>query len=62
VPKFERVLIDAGILDEPAIAALRASVLRETNDATDAAEALPLVDAASMYDNVYAGPYEPWQA
>jgi 2-oxoisovalerate dehydrogenase E1 component alpha subunit len=60
VPKFERVLIDAGILDDASIAALRADVLRETNEATDAAEALPLPQADAMYENVYEGPYEPW--
>jgi len=60
LPKFERILSDAGILDDAAIAALRAEVLRETNAATDAAEALPQASAASMYDNVYAGSYEPW--
>ncbi len=62
VPKFERVLVDAGILDDAAVATLRAGVLRETNDATDAAEALPQAPAASIYENVYAGAYEPWLA
>jgi 2-oxoisovalerate dehydrogenase E1 component alpha subunit len=62
VPKFERVLIEAGILDDAAIAALRADVLRETNDATDEAEAMPQAPPESMYDNVYAGSYEPWLA
>jgi 2-oxoisovalerate dehydrogenase E1 component alpha subunit len=60
VPKFERVLIDAGIIDEADIAALRAEVLRETNEATDAAEAMPQAPPESMYENVVAGPYEPW--
>jgi len=60
VPKFERVLIDAGILDEAAIAALRAAVLHETNEATDAAEAMPQAPPESMYENVVAGPFEPW--
>jgi 2-oxoisovalerate dehydrogenase E1 component alpha subunit len=60
VPKFERVLIDAGIIDEADIAALRADVLRETNEATDAAEAMPQAPPESMYENVVAGPYEPW--
>jgi len=62
VPKFERTLIDAGILDDAEIAAMRAAVLRETNEATDAAEAMPLAPAESMYENVYAGSYEPWLA
>ena len=62
VPKYERVLVDAGILDDAAVAALRAGVLRETNDATDAAEAMPQAPAASIYENVYEGAYEPWLA
>jgi 2-oxoisovalerate dehydrogenase E1 component alpha subunit len=62
VPKFERVLIEAGVLDEAAIAALRADVLRETNEATDLAEAMPQAEPHTMYDNVYAGSFEPWLA
>ena len=61
VPKFERVLVEAGVLDDTRVAALRADVLRETNDATDAAEALPQAPPESMYDNVCAGAYEPWR-
>jgi 2-oxoisovalerate dehydrogenase E1 component alpha subunit len=60
VPKFERLLIEAGIIDDAGVAALRADVLRETNEATDAAEAMPQAHPDSMYTNVYAGPYEPW--
>jgi len=60
VPKFERALIDAGLLDDATVAALRADVLRETNEATDAAEAMPQAHPDSMYENVYAGSYEPW--
>jgi 2-oxoisovalerate dehydrogenase E1 component alpha subunit len=60
LPKFERVLLDASILDEAAVAALRADVLRETNEATDAAEAMHQAPHESMYENVYAGPYQPW--
>ncbi len=61
VPAFERVLLDAGVLDEAALKALRADVLRETNDATDAAEALPYPEPHELYTNVYAGAFEPWQ-
>ncbi len=61
VPAFERVLLEAGLIDNAALSELRAAVLRETNEATDAAEALPLPHAAALYTNVYAGAFEPWQ-
>ncbi len=61
LPAFERVLIDAGVIDEAAAKVLKAQVLHETNEATDAAEALPYPDAADLYTDVYAGAYEPWQ-
>lgn len=61
LPAFERVLIAAGILDEAAAKGLKTQVLRETNEATDAAEALPYPPASDLYTDVYAGAYEPWQ-
>jgi 2-oxoisovalerate dehydrogenase E1 component alpha subunit len=61
LPAFEAVLIAAGVIDAPAVAALKAAVLHETNEATDAAEAMPYPDAAELYTDVYAGAYEPWQ-
>jgi TPP-dependent pyruvate/acetoin dehydrogenase alpha subunit len=36
-------------------------VLRETNEATDAAEAQPYPPVESLYTNVVAGDYRPWQ-
>ncbi|MBV9102901.1 MAG: thiamine pyrophosphate-dependent dehydrogenase E1 component subunit alpha [Candidatus Eremiobacteraeota bacterium] len=60
VPRFERVLADAGIVDEATLRTMRAEVLRETNEATDTAEAAPLPNAETLYQNVYEGPYEPW--
>jgi 2-oxoisovalerate dehydrogenase E1 component alpha subunit len=60
VPRYERALLEAGVIDEPALAALKADVLRETNEATDAAEAMALPDPAEIYVNVYAGSHEPW--
>jgi TPP-dependent pyruvate/acetoin dehydrogenase alpha subunit len=61
VPKYERTLLEAGIIDEAQLAALKADVLRETNEATDAAEALPLPAPSDLYTHVYAGSHEPWQ-
>ncbi len=41
VPRFEQALIEAGVIDESHRKQLRADVLRETNEATDSAEAQP---------------------
>jgi 2-oxoisovalerate dehydrogenase E1 component alpha subunit len=60
VPKYERTLLEAGIIDADRLAEMKADVLRETNEATDAAEAQPGPSASDLYLNVYAGPYEPW--
>ena len=61
VPRFEQVLIDAGVIDEAAAKALKTDVLRETNEATDAAEAQAYPSVESLYTNVVAGDYRPWQ-
>jgi 2-oxoisovalerate dehydrogenase E1 component alpha subunit len=61
VPRFEQVLIEAGVIDEARAKAMRADVLRETNEATDAAEAQPYPAPSSLYTNLVAGNYEPWQ-
>jgi TPP-dependent pyruvate/acetoin dehydrogenase alpha subunit len=44
------------------VTAMRKDVLRETNEATDAAEALPYPEAADLYKHVYEGAWEPWQS
>ncbi|MGD0053234.1 MAG: thiamine pyrophosphate-dependent dehydrogenase E1 component subunit alpha [Vulcanimicrobiaceae bacterium] len=61
VPRFEAVLLEEGVLDAERAKAMRQDVLRETNEATDAAEAQPYPDAASLYTNVVAGDHHPWQ-
>ena len=61
VPRYERQLLEAGIVDEERVANLRADVLRETNEATDAAEAQPYPTPESLYVNVTAADYRPWQ-
>ena len=45
VPRFEQVLIEAGVIDEARAKSLKQDVLRETNEATDSAEAQPYPDA-----------------
>ena len=61
VPKFERFLIARGILTQTDIEALKSSVLAETNEATDRAEAMPYPPPAAAFENLYEGPWEPWQ-
>ncbi|MEO7040216.1 MAG: thiamine pyrophosphate-dependent dehydrogenase E1 component subunit alpha [Candidatus Elarobacter sp.] len=61
VPRFEQILIEQGVIDEACAKALRQDVLRETNEATDAAEAQPYPTPDSLYTNVVAGDHAPWQ-
>ena len=62
VPAFEAVLIEHGVMNAEDVEAMRRSVLAETNEATDAAEALPYPEAADLYKNVYEGAWQPWQS
>ncbi|MBV8373385.1 MAG: thiamine pyrophosphate-dependent dehydrogenase E1 component subunit alpha [Candidatus Eremiobacteraeota bacterium] len=61
VPRFERVLVENAIMTDDDIAALRKDVLRETNAATDAAEAMPYAQPSELYTHVYEGAWQPWQ-
>jgi 2-oxoisovalerate dehydrogenase E1 component alpha subunit len=61
VPAFEAALIANGILDAAAVTEMKAGVLREINEATDRAEAMPPPLAADLYTNVYEGTYQPWR-
>ncbi|MGA8533178.1 MAG: thiamine pyrophosphate-dependent dehydrogenase E1 component subunit alpha [Candidatus Tumulicola sp.] len=61
VPRFQAVLVDNGVMTESDVEALRKDVLRETNEATDAAEAMPYPDPSELYVHVYEGAWQPWQ-
>ncbi|PZR58952.1 MAG: 2-oxoisovalerate dehydrogenase [Candidatus Meridianibacter frigidus] len=61
VPRFEKILIENSILVAQDADALKKDVLRETNEATDAAEAMPFPEAKDLYTNLYEGAWEPWQ-
>jgi 2-oxoisovalerate dehydrogenase E1 component alpha subunit len=61
VPRFERLLVEGGILSPGGLAALQKSVLNEANEATDKAEAMPYPAPADLYANAFAGSHEPWQ-
>jgi len=61
VPRFEALLVEYGVMSERDVEAMRKDVLRETNDATDRAEAMPYPQPSDLYTHVYEGAWEPWQ-
>jgi 2-oxoisovalerate dehydrogenase E1 component alpha subunit len=61
VPMFEKVMLDIGALDAASLEAMKKDVLRETNEATDKAEALPYPEPSELYTNLYEGAWQPWQ-
>jgi 2-oxoisovalerate dehydrogenase E1 component alpha subunit len=60
VPRFERRLLEDGVITQAELEALHAEVTREVNDTTDAVEQEPSPVAAGLYGNVYAGPGDAW--
>jgi 2-oxoisovalerate dehydrogenase E1 component alpha subunit len=60
VPRFERRLVEAGMLSEDALTALRAEVTKTVNDSTDRIETEPLPAASDLYGNVYAESDAAW--
>ncbi len=60
VPRFERVLVDAGVITSDDVSAMKREILAHVNDVTDRAEALPYPLASDLYTNVYEGTHEPW--
>jgi len=61
VPRFEKILVEAGVMTPQDVESMRKDVLRETNEATDKAEAMPYPQASDLYENLYEGAWEPWQ-
>ena len=61
VPQFERFLIEHGVLTPQAAEELKSSVLAETNEAKDRAEAMPYPRPEDLYTNLHEGLWEPWQ-
>ena len=60
VPRFERWLIEQGVIDAAGVEALKTTVTQFVNATTDAIEAEPLPRADDLYGNVVAGPESPW--
>jgi 2-oxoisovalerate dehydrogenase E1 component alpha subunit len=61
VPKFERFLVEHGVLTAKDAENLKSSVLAEANDATDRAEAMPYPRPEDLHANVYGDGWEPWR-
>ncbi|TAM73796.1 thiamine pyrophosphate-dependent dehydrogenase E1 component subunit alpha [bacterium] len=61
VPRFERWLVEHGVVSTVEVEALKKDVLREVNECTDAAEAEPYPQASELYTNLVEGAWEPWQ-
>jgi 2-oxoisovalerate dehydrogenase E1 component alpha subunit len=60
LPRFERYLIEQGVVVREQIESLRAEIAQAVDDATDRVEAEPLPNPTSLYANVYAGRADPW--
>jgi 2-oxoisovalerate dehydrogenase E1 component alpha subunit len=60
VPRFERVIVESGVMTSDEVSAMKREVLAHVNDVTDRAEALPYPVASDLYTNVYEGTHEPW--
>jgi 2-oxoisovalerate dehydrogenase E1 component alpha subunit len=60
VPRFERRLIEQGVLTAEQVETMRHDVARLVNETTDLVENEPLPDPETLYTNVYAGPTQPW--
>lgn len=60
IPCFERFLVKRAILGAEGVEALKRSVLEETNDATDRAEAMVYPAAQDLYERVYQERWDPW--
>ena len=61
VPRFGELLIAQGIITPADLESLKQSILAEANQATDQAEAMEYAAPASLYENVYADGWQPWQ-
>jgi 2-oxoisovalerate dehydrogenase E1 component alpha subunit len=60
VPRFERQLVEHGVLTAEQIETIRKEIAKLVNDTTDAVESEPLPAPETLYTHVYAGPTDPW--
>ncbi|BDE05775.1 2-oxoisovalerate dehydrogenase subunit alpha [Vulcanimicrobium alpinum] len=60
VPKFERVLLEQGVLDADSVKAIRREISELVNRTTDEIEAEPYPEGHTLYGNTYAGSDDAW--
>jgi len=60
VPRYERLLVDHGVISTDDVSQIKKDVLALVNDVTDRAEALPFPSASELYKQVYEGASAPW--
>jgi 2-oxoisovalerate dehydrogenase E1 component alpha subunit len=60
VPTFEQRLLDAGVISQEELAALRVEITQTVNATTDAVEGEPLPEPGDLYGNVYADSDAAW--
>jgi 2-oxoisovalerate dehydrogenase E1 component alpha subunit len=60
VPKFERQLVDSGVLTDDEVKSLKREITELINRTTDEVEAEPYPEAHTLYGNTYAGPDDAW--
>lgn len=61
LPRFERFLLETGVIDASGVERLRGEIGREVDEATDRAEAEPLPAAEALYEHVYGESWQPWR-
>jgi len=61
VPRFERWIVEHGVMTADEVEAMKKDVVREVNECTDAAEAEPYPEPSDLYTHVVEGAWEPWQ-
>jgi 2-oxoisovalerate dehydrogenase E1 component alpha subunit len=61
VGRYTERLIAAGVVEQGDVTALEREIAAEIDRSTDAAEAEPYPEAAELYRNVTAAPWQPWQ-
>ena len=60
VPRFERRLLELGVLSQAQLDALRSEITATVNATTDDVEREALPERADLYGNVWEGPDSPW--
>jgi 2-oxoisovalerate dehydrogenase E1 component alpha subunit len=60
VPRFEKQLIDGGIVSAEDIERMRKEIAARVNATTDAIEQEPSPDPATLYTQVYEGAHDAW--